>query len=201
MFDTIIRAAPIGRIVLAGFLAASGATTVLAQGPQTLAAAQDPTKTVKPAAPAAAGPRLLRSETTTHDFWTVGCDHFAAGPTPRCAARMPVLKPGNARQVLVVASVSKGPNDQWFFNLHIPPNIVIQPGVEIRFGDKPARKLALQSCEPALCTASTPLDPALRAELTGAQKATAVWTSIAAGEVKADFPLKGAAPALTALLK
>lgn len=168
--------------------------------PETKAAAS--AAAPKPAAPAsgeAPQPRLLRSEVSTHEFWTVSCDHFEA-PTPaRCLARLPVFRSNELKQVLVVLSIGKGAGDQWALNLHVPTNIALPTGAEIRFGDKPARKITFQSCEPALCAASVPLDAALRAELTGAANAKASWVSLVTGDISAEFPLRGSAQALAAL--
>lgn len=168
---------------------------------QAKAAQTQPAAAPAPAASleAASAPRVLRSEVATHDFWTVACDYLDGQPAPRCMARMPVFRTNELKQVLVVVAIAKGANDQWMLNLHMPTSMLLQPGAELRFGDKARRKMPILSCEPALCTATLPFDAALRADLTGSQNATAVWTSLAGGEIRADFPLKGAAAAIASL--
>ena len=150
---------------------------------------------------AAPGDLPIRTDTAKHEFWTVGCDHFAA-PTPsRCVARMPVFTSAEMRQILVLMTVSKGTGDQLQLVVQLPTSISLSPGAELRFDDRPVRKVAVQSCEPALCTTTLPLDAALLADMRNAQKASLVWTSLITGQVRAEFPVKGAGAALAALGK
>ena len=166
--------------------AGAGPTTTVAAGPTT-----NPPPSLTPSAPQA-GPAAPANETQNFQGWTVTCLPPPADNSARtCIAKMGVIKSNEDRRPILFVSVIKTGNSATFV-VQTPTGIDLKAGTTVQIGKAAPRRLAYESCEPALCTATVPMDDALLQELANAPTATASWIGLGVGEVKVEYALQEA---------
>lgn len=144
----------------------------------------------------------VKTETTSFDNWRVVCDNQGSSPGARhcVVAQMSVVR-AETKQLLVILSVYRDKAAQWKFDVRTPTPLVLGSGVQIVVGKNPARRLSYVSCEQAMCVAEAPLDETLLRELRPEEESAVTFTSLENGEVKVQFPIKGAKAALEELMR
>ena len=159
------------------------------QGQQ--AQTQQPVQPPQPqaAAPAARSPQ--RTEIVKFDNWTVTCLEYPEGtPKKTCAAQLQVQQSG-FNQVLLAWTVSLNDSKQFVTLLQTPTGVSIPSGVELQPEKAGKRKLSYESCEPARCTSTLPIDAALLRELSTAPTAQVVIFAVNGQSVQFNIPIKG----------
>ena len=159
------------------------------QGQQ--AQTQQPVQPPQPqaAAPAARSPQ--RTEIVKFDNWTVTCLEYPEGtPKKTCAAQLQVQQSGS-NQVLLAWTVSLNDSKQFVTLLQTPTGVSIPSGVELQPEKAGKRKLSYESCEPARCTSTLPIDAALLRELSTAPTAQVVIFAVNGQSVQFNIPIKG----------
>lgn len=128
--------------------------------------------------------------------WAVSCSPKTAATDPaNCVALISVARDkGDQRRIVIMGLLKRDGTISYF--AQTPTTVSIKPGVEVQFDGKAGRHYDYDSCEPALCTAVSPVDGALFDEIVTTPSATIGWTSLAAGPVKIVFPTNGAREAL-----
>lgn len=164
------------RVVYSGLTALIG-VAILAS---VVAIAQKQDKVVPPA-PATPVPLAQtapaspqRIETTAHGAWNVTCRYFAeASIKPQCAGVLRVTETKN-NQLIFAYVLSESPQGQLIVAFQTPTGVLVQQGVELKFGEGEVRRVPFTSCDPQHCDASTPIDDAFAKEALAS--ATAVAT-------------------------
>ena len=159
------------------------------QGQQ--AQTQQPVQPPQPqaAAPAARSPQ--RTEIVKFDNWTVTCLEYPEGtPKKTCAAQLQVQQSGS-NQVLLAWTVSLNDSKQFVTLLQTPTGVSIPSGVELQPEKAGKRKLSYESCEPARCTSTLPIDAALLREFSTAPTAQVVIFAVNGQSVQFNIPIKG----------
>ena len=85
--------------------------------------------------------------------------------------------------------------------LSIPSGVLIQPGVEVKIGDKETRKLPYSLCQPDHCEAVLALDDVMIKGLSAASTAEVTVYAVNAAAVKFTVNMKGFTQALADLGK
>lgn len=172
-----------------------------------------PARTAKPVTPAQQsapqpappqaqpGPKVSRTEILNFDNWSVTCNEFASGPVKKaCSAQIRVMQ-SNTKQVLLLWNVALNDQRKPVALLQTPTGVLVQPGIEIKLGDKAARKLPYESCEPARCVAADLMDDAFVRDLAAAKSAEIVFYAANRNGIKINVPVAGFAQALAQLQK
>lgn len=134
--------------------------------------------------------------TTRFGNWIVTCGPKNASTDPaECIALVSVAKDKDDKRPVVVMGVTKRAGQLTFFT-HTPTGVSIKPGVDIQFEGKAPRHFEYTSCEPPLCTISSPVDDAILEEIVTTPNAAVLWTSLAVGPFKVSFPTANAKEAL-----
>ncbi len=113
-----------------------------------LAQTAQPADKTPPAEPA----KIRRSETIVDDNWTVTCALTdQSGAKKQCSGVLRIAqtdKNGTQRR-------QDGKLESVF---SVPSGVLVQPGVEVKIGDKETRKLVYSLCQPDHCESVLPLD-------------------------------------------
>lgn len=141
----------------------------------------------------------VTQQTTGFDKWSVSCEQ-AANAAKYCVARLNVVSADQPPRPVLFLLVARRDNVSKLY-VQTPTSIQLKPGVQLSFGRGSLHHFEFSSCEPALCTAEIAADAALLQELGNSGTATAIWTSLTAGEVKAEFAIDGGKEALDFLAK
>ena len=176
-------------------------TGALAQTP-----AQRPAQTAQPAAPQAQQPpappqQPSRTELLNFDNWTVTCQEFGEPAQRRsCYATLQVTQQGTANVVLawLIAAPEK---TRLVSTLHLPTGVFIAPGVDLKLGAAPIRKLPYSKCEPQRCEANLAVEEAVFREASAAETGTAAIQGSGGQTINISFPMKGFDKAMAALRK
>jgi invasion protein IalB len=182
----------------------NGAAAVLlwavAQLPLSMAMAQ------RPPTPPAQSPAVAssRTEILTYDNWTVTCNDIRDGRDRRvCSGELNIFQetPGQARRVVFSWLIGLNKDGQLVMALRFPPGISVQPGVEIKLADRPARRVPITICEPSFCEASQLLDEPLLRDAVAATQTEAMVVASDGRQVTFTVYLKGFAQAVAAVRK
>ncbi len=170
----------------------------LAPAPVLAESAQPADKT----APAEA-PKIRRTETIVDDNWTVTCALTdQSGAKRQCSAVLRIAQTDKNGAQRVVFSWVLGHQDGKLESiLLIPPGLLIQPGVEVKIGDKETRKLVYSLCQPDHCEAVLPLDDVMVKGLSAAATTEVTVYAVNGSAVKFTVNMKGFAQALSDLGK
>ncbi len=166
-----------------------------------------------PGAPAANAPSSPRHvETTEYDSWVVTCEDTAAGGAKQCVGSLSVR---NQNRTLLNWQIGSNPDGRWVTAVHIPPGlaakhgdktvggpILVANGVELKFGNGPARRLSFVSCGPRQCMAEAAIDDGFvkEAVANAGGKAT-ITVHTAGGDVPFEVPIKGIDKAIASTRK
>jgi len=147
--------------------------------------------------PAASG----RTEILNYDNWTVTCrDPTDAKEKRVCSAELSIFQESGGQRRAVFSWVI-GYNKEGVLSsqLRFPPGVSIAPGIELKFADKPPRKIAITSCEPGYCEATTPLDDGFIRDASPIVQAEAVITASNGQPVTFTINMKGFTQAVAAV--
>lgn len=151
--------------------------------------------------PAQAPAPSSRTEIVTYDNWTVTCRE-GRDPKDRriCSAELNIYQEANnARRVVFSWLIGQNRDGQPAMALRFLPGISVQSGVELKLGDKPARKLLIATCEPAYCEVSQPMDDALQRDASAVTQAEAMVVASDGRQVTFTIYLKGFTQAIAAV--
>lgn len=162
------------------------------------AVAQRPTA---PAPAAPAGPQ--RVETTMYDSWVVTCEDTIVGGAAKRSC-MASLRVQSQNQMVLNWQIGFNDEGHYVTAVRLPsglvvrngdktlasPPILVAKGVELKFGNGPARRLSYVSCGPQQCMAEGPIDDAFIREALPSAKAT-ITVYTAGGTVPFDLSIKG----------
>ncbi len=165
---------------------------VLAQGAQ-------PADKTTPAEPA----KIRRAETIVDDNWTVTCALTdQSGAKKQCSA---VLRIGQTEkdgaQRIVFSWVLGRQEGRLQSVFSVPSGVLIQPGVEVKIGDKETRKLVYSLCQPDHCESVLPLDEVMVKGLSAAATTEVTIYAVNGASAKFTVNMKGFAQALADLGK
>jgi invasion protein IalB len=185
-----------------GVLASIALTVLGLTSPPVLAqSAQPAEKTAEP--PKAEPVKIRRTETVVDDNWTVTCSLTdQSGAKKQCSAVLRIAQADkNGAQRIVFSWVLGRPDGKLESVLSVPSGVLIQPGVEVKIGDKETRKLVYSLCQPDHCESVLPLDDVMMKGLSAA--ATTEVTIYATNGATAKFTvnMKGFSQAVADLVK
>ncbi len=167
-------------------------------------AAQKPAATPAPApAPAQtqAPSATQRTERTVYDSWTVTCSETVEKTSKKtCSALLQVVEE-KQRQVLLVWVIGRDNQGVLRTVIQSPTGIQIPKGLELRFGNGPARALPYTACTPQNCEASTVMDDAMVRDANASPEATATIVAVDGRTINFKMGIKGIDKALAALGK
>jgi invasion protein IalB len=145
-----------------------------------------------PAQPQPPVPKIpIRTEISRFDGWIVTCNEFEGGPKTRgCSAQLQILQE-KTNQPVFSWTVGLDDNKQLVTVLQTPTGVAIAPGVELRVGKIPARKIPFATCETTRCIATTIVDAALLREMTTSPTAQAVVQGAQGNTVDFNIQMKG----------
>jgi len=191
------------------------------QAPQAQAPSQAPggTPTQRSQAQAPGGaPPTQRTETTKYDSWVVTCQEGAGTGKKTCSASLRVAAQGqNQRQQLVLGwDIGLNKDGRYVSAFAVPPIVatrkgdkvasgplLVQNGVELKFGNGQARRLNFMWCGPKQCVAEGLIDDAFVKEALANTNANATVTLYTADGTPSpmEIPIKGIDKAISATRK
>lgn len=140
-------------------------------------------------APAAKIP--IRTEIQRFDGWIVTCNEFEGGPKTRvCSALLRILQQ-KTNQAVFSWTVELDNKKQMVAIMQTPTGVAIAPGVELRIGKSPARKIPFAACDSGRCVATTPVDANLLREMATSPTAQAVIQGEQGNSVEFNIEMKG----------
>jgi len=149
-------------------------------------AGRDPTAATQPPPPIP-----TRTEILNLDNWVVTCNEFAEGPRKRvCSALLRVVQQ-NSNQTVFSWTVGVENNKQMVAIMQTPTGVLIAPGVELKVGKLPPRKLPFASCDNGRCVATMPMDDMLLREMEVVPTAEAIIQGSQGNTVQFNIQLKG----------
>ncbi len=151
--------------------------------------------------PAAAPPPPVptRTEILNFENWIVTCNEFAEGAhTRKCSAALQIVQP-NSNQVVFNWTIGMDNSKQMITIMQTPTGVLIAPGVELRIGKTPVRKVPFTSCDTGRCVATMTMDTALLREMTSAPSAEAVIQGSQGNTVTFTIQMRGFDKAYTVL--
>ncbi len=181
-----------GPLSFAAALLAFAAAPALAQGDQ---------PAEKPAAPEPA--KIRRAETIVDDNWTVTCAQTDQGGAKRqCSAILKIVQTDKEGGQRVVFTWVIGRQEGKLMSaISVPSGVLIQPGMEVKIGDKETRKLGFSLCAPDHCEALLPLEETVVKSLSGAAATEVTVHAVNGSAAKFTVNLKGFAQAIADLGK
>ncbi len=162
-------------------------------------------QTAKPADKTpAAGPepaeaaKIRRAETIVDDNWTVTCAQTDQADSKRvCSAALKIAQTDKAgAQRVIFTWVIGHQNDKLASAISVPSGVQIPPGMEIKIGDKEARKVGYSICVPDHCEALLPLEEAIVKSLSAAPTTEVTIRAVNGAEATFTVNMKGFAQAL-----
>jgi invasion protein IalB len=153
--------------------------------------AQAPAAPAQPQQPAAAPPKIpTRTEILRFDGWVVTCNEFTEPKTRVCAMLLQILQQ-NTNQVVFSWTVELDNSKQATTIMQTPTGVAIPPGVELRIGKSPARKVPFASCDNGRCIATMIMDANLLREMAATPTAEAVIQGSQGNTVQFNIQMKG----------
>jgi invasion protein IalB len=147
--------------------------------------------------------KIRRSETIVDDNWTVTCALTdQSGAKKQCSAILRIAQTDkNGAQRVVFTWVLGRQDGKLESVLSLPSGVLIQPGVEIKIGDKETRKLVYSLCAPDHCETVLPLDEVMVKGLSAASTTDVTIYLVNGASAKFTVNMKGFAQALADLGK
>jgi invasion protein IalB len=162
-------------------------------------------QTAQPAdkAPAPEPAKIRRAETIVDDNWTVTCALTdQSGAKKQCSAVLRIAQADkNGAQRVVFSWVLGRQENKLESVFSVPPGVLIQPGVEVKIGEKETRKLVYSLCQPDHCESVLPLDEVMVKGLSAASTAEVTIALVNGASAKFTVNMKGFAQALADLGK
>ncbi|MGO9421152.1 invasion associated locus B family protein [Roseiarcus sp.] len=171
-----------------------------------LAAAPAFAETAKPADKATARTepaKIRRAETIVDDSWTVTCAQTDEPEGKRhCSASLSIAQTDKSGGQRVVFTWVMGHQDGKLASaISVPSGIQIPPGMEIKIGDKEARKVGFSICMPDHCEALLPLEDTVVKSLSAAPTTEITVRAVNGADAKFTVNMKGFVQALADLGK
>ncbi len=175
----------------------------MAQTPKPAEKSAPPAQAQPAASTPTAPPKVRRTETIVDDNWTVTCAQTDAAQSRRiCSATLRIAQPDKSGAQRVVFVWTIGRQDGKLVSaIWVPSGVQIPPGMEIKIGDKEARRLGYSICMPDHCESLLPLEDAVAKSLGGAQSTEITIRAAAGSDVKFTVNMKGFSQALADLGK
>jgi invasion protein IalB len=121
----------------------------------------------------------------------VTCNEFAEGARKRvCEAVLQIVQQ-NSNQVLFNWTVTSNASKQFVTIMQTPTGVVIAPGVELRVGQAPTRKIPFATCETGRCVATLTMDTALLCDMAASATAEATIQGSQGNTVQFNIQMKG----------
>jgi len=139
----------------------------------------------------AGGPTPTRTEILNFENWVVTCNEFAEGSKPRVCTALLQIAQQNTNQVVFAWSIAVDNTKQMVTIMQTPTGVNIPPGIELRVGKVPPRKIPFASCDTGRCVATLPMDAALLREMTTVPNAEAVIQGSQGNTVQFNIQMKG----------
>jgi invasion protein IalB len=182
-----------------------GLPSSLALAVLSFAAAPVLAQTAQPAdkTPAAEPAKIRRAETIVDDNWTVTCALTdQSGAKRQCSAVLRIAQADKNGAQRVVFSWVLGRQDGKLESVFsVPSGVLIQPGVEVKIGEKETRKLVFSLCQPDHCESILPLDDLMVKSLSAASSTEVTIYAVNGSTAKFTINMKGFAQALADLGK
>jgi invasion protein IalB len=168
----------------------------------------------QPPAAAPATPAPQRVETITYDSWVVVCQDSVGGTAKKTCLASLRAATQDQRQIILNWQIGMNKDGHFVTAFHVPPSVamkkddqtiggplLIQNGVELKFGNGPARRINYVWCGPQQCFAEALIDDAFVKEALANTQAT-VTVYIASGEaIPIQLPIKGIDKAISSTRK
>jgi invasion protein IalB len=160
-------------------------------------------QSAQPADKAAEPAKIRRAETIVDDNWTVTCALTdQSGAKKQCSALLRIAQTDKNGAQRVVFSWVLGRQDGKLASVFsVPSGVLIQPGVEVKIGDKETRKLVYSLCQPDHCESVLPLDDAMVKGLSAAPTTEVTIYLVNGTSAKFTVNMKGFSQALVDLGK
>ena len=161
-------------------------------------------KAAPASAPAASEPaKIRRAETIVDDNWTVTCAETDQAEGKRlCSATLKIAQADKSgAQRVVFTWVIGHQNDKLASAISVPSGVQIPPGMEIKIGDREARKVGYSICMPDHCEALLPLEDTVVKSLSVAPTTEITIRAVNGADAKFTVNMKGFAQALADLGK
>ena len=145
---------------------------------------------------------IKKTEISNFEFWHVQCDQYVDASLGRkCIGRLPVFRQ-NTQQLVAVLVIVQDDSKQWLLRMVIPTSLSVVDGGSIAFDGSAGKPqtFVIETCEPAACSSSLPLDANLVKVLQNSNKVSLGWTGLDHNPVKLDFEIKGVQQALKAVM-
>ena len=145
---------------------------------------------------------IKKTEISNFEFWHVQCDQYVdANLGRKCIGRLPVFRQ-NTQQLVAVLVIAQDDSKQWQLRMVIPTSLSVVDGGSIAFDGSTGKPqtFVIETCEPAACSSSLPLDANLVKMLQNSNKVSLGWTGLDHNPVKLDFEIKGVQQALKAVM-
>jgi invasion protein IalB len=148
----------------------------------------------------AAAPKIpIRTEISRFDGWVVTCNEFEGGPKTReCSALLEITQQKTNR-VVFTWTIAFNNKKQVVALFQTPTGVIIAPGIELRIGKSPERKIPFTSCDTGRCVATTVVDANMLHEMTTSPTAQAVIQGSQGSRVEFNIEMKGFDKAYAAL--
>ena len=164
-----------------------------------LAQTAQPADKTPPAEPA----KIRRAETIVDDNWTVTCALTdQSGAKKQCSAVLRIAQADkNGAQRVVFPWVLGRQDGKLESVFSVLSGVLIQPGVEVKIGEKETRKLVYSLCQPDHCESVLPLDEVMVKGLSAASTAEVSIYLVNGATAKFTVNMKGFSQALADLGK
>ena len=160
-------------------------------------------QSAQPADKAAEPAKIRRAEAIVDDNWTVTCALTdQSGAKKQCSALLRIAQTDKSGAQRVVFSWVLGRQDGKLASVFsVPSGVLIQPGVEVKIGDKETRKLVYSLCQPDHCESVLPFDDATVKGLSAAPTTEVTIYLVNGASAKFTVNMKGFSQALVDLGK
>jgi invasion protein IalB len=145
----------------------------------------------QPAANGATAQTPTRTEILNFENWVVTCNEFAEASKPRVCTALLQIAQQNTNQVVFAWTIAIDNSKQMVTIMQTPTGVNIPPGVELKVGKVPPRKIPFASCDAGRCVATLPMDAALLREMTTVPSAEAVIQGSQGNTVQFNIQMKG----------
>ncbi len=147
--------------------------------------------------------KIRRAETIVDDNWTVTCALTdQSGAKRQCSAVLRIAQTDkNGGQRVVFSWVLGHQEGKLASVFSVPSGVLIQPGVEVKIGDKEPRKLGYSLCQPDHCESILPLDDVMVKSLSAAPTTDVTIYAVNGAAAKFTVNMKGFSQALADLGK
>jgi invasion protein IalB len=174
------------------------ANMVMAQSPRATPPAPAAQPTAKPApAPAPTAPR--RTETINYDSWTVTCtDTVEKGSSKTCSGVLRVAD-NKSGQTLFAWIIGRDASGVLRTVMNTPTGVMIQNGVELKFGNSQPGVVPYVACTPQQCEASIVMVESMLKEARSNEKATATIHAVGGRAINFEMSIKGIDKVLVAV--